>query len=251
MFTQIRSELLHWMQKTWTFKDVAEHWDSTEDYDEINQETYSYFRRFTDGLRLSNIPDNAFVLDICARTGNGTAYFYQNMKVRSAVCADVSYRMGEICSQRLQEVGLKEFIWVPLDDYEFPFADSAFEAVLCFESVEHFSEPEKFINSLGRVTRSGGILVLTTPNVLWEPVHALAAILGYHHSEGPHRFLRYRNLLNMVEGAGFEVKKTETTVLVPGGPKFLVSIGEWIEAHTRRTLMPMLGLRRIVIGVKK
>jgi hypothetical protein len=78
-------------------------------------------------------------------------------------------------------------------------------------------------------------------------VHALAAITGLHHSEGPHRFLRYGRLRRMVQQAGFVVEEDETTVLVPGGPDFLVSLGERIEKRTRRTLMPWLGLRRVLV----
>jgi SAM-dependent methyltransferase len=250
VFTAIKSEIEHWRRKTWSFGDVGAHWDATEDYDDINSETYSYFRRFVDGLRLSDIPTGSRVLDICARTGNGSVYFYEHEKVRAVVCADVSFKMGKICVQRLREAGVSDYLWVPVLDYILPFAEQSFDAVLCFETVEHFSEPERLVDELGRITYPGGTLVLTTPNVLWEPVHALAAVTGYHHSEGPHRFIPYRRLVGMVERAGFEIVTAETTVLVPGGPKFLVKFGEWVEARTRRTLMPLLGLRRILIGRK-
>ena len=248
---RVRDEIAHWQRKTWSFADVGAHLDATEDYDDINEKTYSYFRRFIDGLRLSDIPPNSRVLDFCARTGNGTTYFYQNGKIRSAVCVDVSFRMGKICLQRVRQAGLEDCTWIPVMDYVLPFADGAFDAILCFETAEHFPEPEKMVAELGRVIRSGGVLILTTPNVLWEPVHALAAITKYHHSEGPHRFIRYRCLVQMVEAAGFTMEHSETTVLIPGGPKALIAFGEWVEEHTRHSLMPFLGLRRIIIGRKK
>jgi ubiquinone/menaquinone biosynthesis C-methylase UbiE len=250
LFDLIKSEIGHWRRKTWSFEDVGAHWDATEDYDDINSETYSYFRRFVDGLRMSDIPSGSRVLDICARTGNGSVYFYEHKKIQSVVCADVSIKMGNICVQRLQEAGISEYLWIPIGDYILPFPDASFDAVLCFETVEHFSHPDRLVMEIGRITRSGGTLVLTTPNVLWEPIHALAAVTGYHHSEGPHRFIPYRRLVGMVERSGFEIVNAETTVLVPGGPEFLIKFGEWIEARTRATLMPLLGLRRIVIGRK-
>jgi len=204
-----------------------------------------------DGLRLSNIPDNAHILDFCARTGNGTLYFYQHGRVGSAVCADVSVKQGELCQQRLKEGGFTHFEWVQVSDYKLPFREGEFDAVLSFETVEHFSEPALFVDGLARVTRPGGTLILTTPSVLWEPVHALAAITGLHHSEGPHRFIRYRRLVDMVERAGFVIEKAETTVLIPGGPEWLVKLGERIEARTKNTLMPWLGLRRVLVCRKK
>jgi SAM-dependent methyltransferase len=249
-FQRIREEIGYWSHSQWTFQEVGDHWDRTEDYDEINEQTYSYRRRFVDGHRLSSVEPGSHVLDICARTGNGTAYFYERGLVGSAICADVSFNMGAICRRYLQEIGCTQFAWVPVMDYDLPFADANFDAVLCFETVEHFSEPEKLVAELGRVTRPGGVLILTTPNVLWEPVHAIAAIMQWHHSEGPHRFIRHKRLLDMVEQAGFTIEQVETTVLIPGGPPALIKLGEWIETHTRRTLMPLLGLRRVIVATR-
>lgn len=247
---RLLQELEHWRRRDWTFEEVGEHWDSTEEYDEINEETYSYFRRFEDGLRLSDLQDGGLTLDVCARTGKGSVFFYEQGKVGKAVCADVSFKMGEICQRRLREAGVPDWMWVPLNDYVLPFRAESFENVLCFETVEHFSQPARLISELGRVTQPGGNLILTTPNILWEPVHALAAVLGYHHSEGPHRFVRLRALKRMVEQAGFAIDHSETTVLIPGGPQALVRLGEWFEVRTRRTLMPVLGLRRVLVATK-
>ena len=247
LWSRTVDEIRHWLRPHWTFADAGEHLDRTEDYDDINAETYSYLRRFVDGLRLSDIPEGAHVLDIHARTGNGTLYFYQHGKVGSAVCAGISPKMGEICQRRLEEAGFRDFVWVQIFDYSLPFANAEFDAVLCFETVEHFSEPERLVAELGRVTKPGGALILTTPNVLWEPIHALAAITGLHHSEGPHRFIRYGRLLHMVEAAGFRVERAETTVLIPAGPAPLVRLGEWLEKRTKNSLMPWVGLRRVLI----
>ena len=245
-----KAEVAHWLRRDWTFADVGAHWDAVEDYDAINEETYSYFRRFVDGLRLSDLPDNLHVLDLCARTGNGTLYFHQHGKVRSAVCADVSLTMGEVCRQRLHAAGFHDFTWLQLFDYALPLAAATFDAVLCFETVEHLARPERLVAELGRVTKPGGVLILTTPNILWEPVHALAAVTGLHHSEGPHRFLRYRRLETMILDAGFQIEAAETTVAVPGGPAQLVAFGEWLEDKTRHTLMPWIGLRRVIVARK-
>lgn len=247
MLTILKEEIQHWWRPHWSLADVGAHWDATEDYDDINEETYSYFRRFVDGLRLSDLPEKGHVLDLCARTGNGTLYFYQHGKVGSAVCADVSRMMGQICQQRLEEAGFHNFVWLYLFDYPLPFAANEFDSILCFETVEHLAQPELLVAELGRVIKPGGTMILTTPNVLWEPVHALAAITGLHHSEGPHRFIRYRRLVTMIEQAGFKIERAETTVFVPGGPEILVKIGEWVEEKTRRWLMPWVGLRRVLI----
>lgn len=248
LLTRIRQEIAHWTRPTWSFAMLEEHFDElAADYDEINEGAHSYFRRFTDTLRAAELPDNAYMLDVCARTGNGTAYFYRHGKVGRAVCADVSREMGKLCAARLQDAGFDDYRWVQLKDYQWPFADEAFDVVLSLESVEHFDRPDLFIGELGRVTRPGGTLILSTPNVLWEPVHALAAVTTLHHSEGPHRFVPYRRLRQLVSLAGFQIQHAETTVLIPAGPAWLLDLGARLEESARQSLMPLLGLRRILI----
>ena len=250
ILARIKNEIRYWLRSEWSFAEVGEHWDETEDYDDINRMTYSYSRRFIDGLRLSKIPSDGRVLDFCARTGNGSAYFYQHGKLDSVVCAGVSPKMGKICVRRLQDAGLTKFAWIPIGDYKFPFGDNVFDTVLCFETIEHFPDPDQLLKELGRVTQPGGTLILTTPNVLWEPVHALAAITGLHHSEGPHRFIRYHRLLKLIEDAGFNIEQVETTVLIPAGPSTMIRIGEWLEDKLHDSVMRFFGLRRVIIGRK-
>jgi coenzyme F420 hydrogenase subunit beta len=245
---RIRQELKHWTRNNWSFGLLEKHFDElAAEYDEINEGAHSYFRRFTDALRVANLPEDAYMLDVCARTGNGTAFFYQQGKVRQAVCADVSREMGKLCEARLERVGFDNYRWIQLHDYAWPFANGEFDVVLSLESVEHFDRPDLFIRELGRVTRRGGTMILSTPNVLWEPVHALAAITKMHHSEGPHRFIPYRRLRHLISGSGFEVEHAETTVLIPAGPEWLIAAGGWLEDKTKESVMPLLGLRRLLI----
>jgi SAM-dependent methyltransferase len=241
-------EIRYWTQSNWSFADIEKHYDAiSEDYDEINQGTYSYFRRFTDALRLAQLANSNRFLDLCARTGKGTAHFYEKGKVKSAVCMEVSRKMGKICKQRLKAIGLKDFEWIQLTEYSLPFPDGEFDVALSLETVEHFPHPQKLVNELGRVIHPGGILILSTPNVLWEPIHFIAAILGIHHSKGPHRFVRLKRLVKMAENAGFQVKRVETNVLIPGGPHWLVEAGEWLEARLKHSVMHYIGLRRMLI----
>ncbi len=235
-------------QRNWTLADVGEHWDMTEDYDNINKKTYSYFRRFVDGERLSAIKSGSHILDICSRTGNGAAYFAAKRNV-SGVCMDVSARMLKIAEERFKPANLA-FTTKKFWDYNLPAGDNEFDAVLCFETIEHIPDVSAFMHELGRVVKPGGELILTTPNYLWEPIHLFAAVSGIHHSEGPHRFLRRREALKIILDSGFRVKKEETTVLIPYAPKCLTDIGEKLEGIFKNTLMPFFGLRRVFICEK-
>lgn len=248
LLERIKRELVYWSQPSWPFSEIEAHYDElAADYDEINEGADSYFRRFTDTMKLADVPDGAYVLDVCARTGNGIAYFHEQGKVGKAVCADVSRAMGRLCADRLEAAGFYNYRWVQIRDYRWPFANDEFDVTLSLESVEHFARPDCFIEELGRVTRKGGLLLLSTPNVLWEPVHALAAITGLHHSEGPHRFVPYRKLRRYLSLAGLQIEHAQTTVLIPAGPEWLLQLGRRLEERTANSLMPLLGLRRILI----
>jgi len=45
-----------------------------------------------------------------------------------------------------------------------PFDDESFDLIWCSEVIEHLEKPEFALSELRRVTKPGGLLVLTTPN---------------------------------------------------------------------------------------
>ena len=62
----------------------------------------------------------------------------------------------------------------------FPYADEAFDTVLCCELIEHLpTDPMHMMSEINRILKPGGHLVLTTPNIV--SMRAISAILqGYH-----------------------------------------------------------------------
>ena len=46
-----------------------------------------------------------------------------------------------------------------------PYAGDFFDAILCTEVIEHLENPTSLLRECARILRSGGILVLSTPNV--------------------------------------------------------------------------------------
>lgn len=250
LFHRIMMEYKYLTMKQWQFSEVGRHWDGVEEYDDINKETYSYFRRFTDGYKFSDLPKNSYVLDICARTGNGALFFWEKGIVRKALCADFSPRMQYVCAELLKKSGVL-FQQKLVESIPLPFNEREFDVVLCFETIEHVSEPDIFIKELGRVIKKEGQMILTTPNPLWRLTHSLAAIFDLHHSEGPCRFISQRKLRSYLRDAGFDIITERTTVLIPAGPGFLIRLGEYFENRIGKGLMNVLGLRHIYVCRKK
>lgn len=246
---RLANEVRYIFSRRWTFADVGRHWDETTDYDDINERTYSYFRRFIDANNLFDLPQKRYTLDVCSRTGNGSLYFWKNKKISKVVCADVTKKMQEICRKNLEKYPI-DFTTKHTEDYPLPFNNDEFETILSFETIEHLPKPRIFVKELYRMLRPNGYLVLTMPNILWEPVHWLAYILGSHHSEGPHRFIRHRRVKKWLRENNFKIIRQKTFILIPGGPRFLIKIGERLEKLLPNFIMNLFGLRRTYICQK-
>jgi SAM-dependent methyltransferase len=70
----------------------------------------------------------------------------------------------------------------------FPHADATFDAVLFFEVLEHLSiDPMRTMAEINRVTRPGGMLLLSTPNII--SYRSIAAAIDGRHPHLSSQFL--------------------------------------------------------------
>ncbi len=108
-------------------------------------------RRIYEELRRlsAQLPPADSVLDL----GSGTAPYAPLFSHRRYVTADLFADSSVRC-----------------DALALPFADDAFDLVLCTEVLEHVSDPDATLQEIHRTLRTEGVLVLTTP-LTWG-VHA-------------------------------------------------------------------------------
>jgi SAM-dependent methyltransferase len=66
-----------------------------------------------------------------------------------------------------------------------PFAAGEFDAVVTIEGIEHLENPSLFLRECARVTRPGGWIFLTTPNVDSLRSRKYVAAYGFHRYFGP------------------------------------------------------------------
>ena len=239
-------------QGHWSLHDVGQFWSSVTDYDDVNEGTYSYYRRFTNSLELAGdlIGRDNLTLDIQARTGYGSAAWAERGFVRKAHLIDFSERMLAIASSRLTEIGV-EFEAHVVRDFPLPFADNTFDLVLSYETIEHIWERATFMNELARVLKPGQWMILTCPNVLWEPAHWLSATLNIHHSEGPHRFLRRSSLLSLFRSSGLQIIRENSTIILPFSSIASVSIDRFLERKLSESVRRLIALRRSFVLRKR
>jgi len=107
----------------------------------------------------------------------------------------------------------------------FPYPDGHFSTVLCCELIEHlFEDPMHLMCEVNRILKTGGHLVLTTPNI--AALRGISAILQGYHPGFFHAYIRPaesgevdarhnreytpREIHRLLENSGFEVTRLET-----------------------------------------
>ncbi len=88
---------------------------------------------------------------------------------------------------------------------DLPFEDESFDVVMSTEVIEHTPDPAAALRSLARVVRKGGVLVVTSPCRLWQPVVRAATRLHLRPYEGYENFLWPRIAQRTLEAAGIVV----------------------------------------------
>ena len=98
-----------------------------------------------------------------------------------------------------------------------PYPDASFELVTCTEVIEHLEHYRAALREMARVLRPGGVLVVSTPNVLNLRSRLRYLLFGFFNMFGPLRFeddrhhsthghinpVSYFYLAHALSGAGF------------------------------------------------
>ncbi len=238
--------------KGWSLKEVGDFWDSVTDYDDINENTYSYYRRFTNSYDLTkpHLQKENIICDIQARSGKGTDFWFEKGYVKKSYLVDFSDFLLSLARERLKNTNY-DYETIKVLDYSLPFDNHFFDLVLFYETIEHIGRPELLIRELSRVLKKNGIMILTCPNILWEPVHWFSAVFNIHHSEGPHNFLRRKHLLRLFRENNLEILEENTTVLLPFNKKQCIVMNEWLEARLPEQVKRVFALRRSFVLKKR
>lgn len=97
------------------------------------------------------------ILDVASGTGDLAIAAARQLPDVQVMGVDIAAQMLEVGKVKIREGGLAERITMQVADSEaLPFADGAYDAVMCAYGVRNFENLEKGLQEMARVTRKGG-----------------------------------------------------------------------------------------------
>ncbi len=133
---------------------------------------------------------------------------------------------------------------------DFPFADNTFDIVFGGEVIEHTTDDSYFLSETNRVLKDGGILIITTPNLV-SFGNRLLMLLGklprFAYAEFHYRIYNKALITRKIESSGFKVIKTYSNYILMSRffNKYIGIVGEFLG-----TYLPSFGENFIVISKK-
>ena len=169
---------------------------------EICKEDYPYISSELDREEYHDL------LDCGCGTGPMISLLYDKDPTKHYTGLDITPRMIEVGRAK----GLAGVEWVVGDCENLPFEENSFDVVICSNSFHHYPNPQRFFDSVKRVLRPGGRLILqdyTAPKlILWLMNHTempLANLAG--HGDVAARSLD--EIRGFCDAAGLAVEKLE------------------------------------------
>ena len=142
---------------------------------------------------------NGRVLDLACGVGYGSQILERNCEV-SVTAVDVDEGAIEFGRTFYP---LSSGTYICCDASKLSFDASSFDAVVCFETLEHVQNPEALVSLFSKVIKIGGLLVCSTPN---------QAILPFDAEAFPHhtRHFHVEEIREMLADRGFRVLSSYT-----------------------------------------
>ena len=100
------------------------------------------------------------VLDVACGEGYGSAL----LASRAAKVTGADIALSAVEHARKRYAGVANLAFRQADCAALPFADSSFDALVSFETIEHIAAQEAFLDEIRRVLRPDGLLILSCPN---------------------------------------------------------------------------------------
>ncbi|MGB0757159.1 MAG: class I SAM-dependent methyltransferase [Patescibacteria group bacterium] len=160
---------------------------------------------------LSLIPDSATsLLDIGCGSGE---LLEAVLQVRPQITERGGADISEIALQKAGSFATDTYCFDFESEWPESLTEKKYDVVVASEVIEHLFFPEKFFEQCKRVLSPGGVIIITTPNLLfWK--NRLTMFFGKFEytnggllDKGHVHFFTVSTLRKMVEGAGYQIEQ--------------------------------------------
>ena len=168
-------------------------------------------RRRTDEVERSLRAYTEGPLKVIVDVGTADALMLRNLQQRLGQLTFVGLdrSLGLLKAEKLS--GIQK---VQGEALQLPVKDAVADAVVATAIIEHVPDPPKMMREMGRVLRTGGLMVITTPAPFMEKV---AEALGIWKEGGHDTTLNLKQLKEMANGNGYKVVEATKFMFSPIG----------------------------------
>ncbi len=170
-------------------------------------------RRRVETLVDEFLPGDAIAGRTALDVGCGLGFFSERLAARGADVTACDIGPG-LVEQTRRRVGCRAEVAdaLRLADH---FGTGRFDVVVSSECIEHTPSPAEALRQMAAVLKPGGLLSVSTPNLLWLPVVRLATATKLRPFDGHENFSTWSFLRRTLEDAGVQVLRERGLHLFP------------------------------------
>jgi 2-polyprenyl-6-hydroxyphenyl methylase/3-demethylubiquinone-9 3-methyltransferase len=171
--------------------------------------------------------------------GCGLGFFSEGLNSRGArvVACDIGPTLVERTRQRVRCEAIVADALQLIDC----FGRDRFDVVVSSECIEHTPDPAGAIAQMVGVTKPGGWLAISTPNIVWKPAVYLASRLRLRPYDGFENFSSWRSVRRSFRENGARVVRELGCHLFPFQLP-LNGLSSWCDAHLQFLRFAMINM---------
>lgn len=236
-------------QNSWKDKDVELFWDKVASrYVKENQKVSKlHNQRFKKMVSFLERLPNLNVLNITSRDSGANDYLQKHLPSSTVINAEISQKLIDQAKKirpYANQVKLKNYT-------KLPFKNQKFDLIVSLETIEHVSDPVKFLSELNRVSQPSSQLILSCPPATAEIIYKIYTHFFGGHGEGPHRFLSSKEVKTLFKKTNWQLITFKSTLIIPIGPSWINQVAESVINFLPILLLKELGLRHFYVCKKK
>lgn len=184
---------------------------AAEQFDDDSISVYNMCRKdYPDILKEIDSEPWQSVLDAGCGTGAVLYLLHEKYPDKSYTGIDLSEKMIETAKKK----NMDGVTLIHGDCEELPFERGSFDVVICSQSFHHYTRPQMFFDSVSRILKPNGRLILRDmstpfPPLLWFFNHIELPVINHILRKGDVHVYNKKEITELCKNSGMEVEKYE------------------------------------------